>query len=139
LLLPLLWGAISGCSGGGDPADTKAQESPDAATETITSSEVASSPDTAADSTAPDLTSKPDPGQTEDTAQVTDAGQNSDEGSMTYLGGWTKATCQNETVGTGTKQGDIAYDFQQMDQYGEPLRLHDFCDRFVLLVGSAYW
>ena len=26
-----------------------------------------------------------------------------------------------------------------MDQYGQMVRLHDFCDKTVLLVGSAFW
>jgi hypothetical protein len=56
-----------------------------------------------------------------------------------YLGGWIKADCADEITGTGNKAGQIAHDFSQMDQYGETLRLYDFCDRHVLLVGSAWW
>ena len=63
-----------------------------------------------------------------------------DDAPRTYLGGWQVGDCANEPIeGTGTKVGDIAYDFQQPDQFGQMLRLHDFCDRFILLVGSAYW
>lgn len=56
-----------------------------------------------------------------------------------YLGGWLKALCADDIQGSGNKVGDIAEDFSQMDQYGEMLRLHDFCDRTVLLVGAAFW
>ena len=56
-----------------------------------------------------------------------------------YLGGWAKADCADEITGTGNKVGDIAMDFSQMDQFGEMLRLYDFCDRYVLLIGSAFW
>lgn len=56
-----------------------------------------------------------------------------------YAGGWYKALCADEIQGTGTREGDIVQDFMQMDQFGEDLRLYDFCDRHVWLVGSAYW
>ena len=57
----------------------------------------------------------------------------------TYLGGWVKASCADHIEGTGNKAGEIAHDFVQMDQNGEMLRLYDFCDRAVLLVGAAFW
>ena len=56
-----------------------------------------------------------------------------------YLGGWLKAACADDIEGTGNKTGDIAEDFLQLEQNGETLRLHDFCDRTVWLVGSAFW
>jgi ABC-type enterochelin transport system substrate-binding protein len=52
---------------------------------------------------------------------------------------WLQASCDTQYVGTGVKEGDIAYDFVQTDQYGQDLRLHDFCDHVVLLIGSAFW
>jgi len=57
----------------------------------------------------------------------------------TYLGGWVKADCADQIKGSGNKAGQIAHDFVQMDQFGDMLRLYDFCDRHVLLVGSAWW
>ena len=57
----------------------------------------------------------------------------------TYAGGWYKAACADEVEGTGTAAGDVALDFSQPDQFGESLRLYDFCDRTVLLVGAAFW
>ena len=138
LTLALLLSVALACSGDSAPADTNVQPTPDISPDTNVV-DIASTADLAADTTTQETVSVPDPGQPADLGQTEDEGQPSDAGPMTYLGGWTKATCQNETVGTGTKQGDIAYDFQQMDQYGETLRLHDFCDRVVLLVGSAYW
>jgi hypothetical protein len=57
----------------------------------------------------------------------------------TYAGGWYKAACAENIDGTGTAAGDIAFDFTQPDQFGESLRLHDFCDRTVLLIGAAFW
>lgn len=52
---------------------------------------------------------------------------------------WTLADCSLQSAGTGVKAGDIAFDFVQPDQFGNSLRLHDFCDRTILLVGSAFW
>jgi hypothetical protein len=52
---------------------------------------------------------------------------------------WSIGDCADSLTGTGTKKGQIAYDFIQPDQYGNPLRLHDFCDRVVLVVGAAFW
>ena len=52
---------------------------------------------------------------------------------------WTIGDCADSITGTGKKIGDIAFDFVQPDQHGNPLRLHDFCDRVVLIKGAAYW
>jgi len=56
-----------------------------------------------------------------------------------YTGGWAIGDCRNDITGTGTRKGDIAANFAKTDQYGDTLRLHDFCDRAVLLVGAAFW
>jgi hypothetical protein len=56
-----------------------------------------------------------------------------------YTGGWRIGACRNDLVGTGTDVGDIAEDFALMDQFGDTLHLHDFCDREVLLVSAAFW
>ena len=65
--------------------------------------------------------------------------EESDPEPESYLGGWLKAACADDIQGTGNKVGDIAEDFLQLEQNGEMLRLHDFCDRTVWLVGSAFW
>ena len=52
---------------------------------------------------------------------------------------WTTDDCADSITGTGKKVGQIAHDFIQPDQYGNPLRLHDFCDRVVLVTGAAFW
>ena len=56
-----------------------------------------------------------------------------------YLGGWPVDACNDSISATGNEVGDIALDWTRMDQYGDDLRLHDFCDHAVLLVGSAFW
>jgi len=58
-----------------------------------------------------------------------------------YYGGWPKDACADSTIGSGVYQvGQIAEDFLLLDQFGkaEKVRLHDFCDRTVLLVSSGF-
>jgi hypothetical protein len=56
-----------------------------------------------------------------------------------YAGGWPIAACRDGIVATGNEEGDIADDFALMDQHGDTVALHSFCDRTVLLVGAAFW
>ena len=62
-----------------------------------------------------------------------------DAGESATLGAWASGACTTQIEGTGNKAGEIAHDFSQMDQFGAPLRLHDYCDKVVLLIGSAFW
>ena len=52
---------------------------------------------------------------------------------------WPTDECADQLVGTGTGVGDIAPNFTMMSQHGTEVSLHDYCDRAVLLVGSAFW
>jgi len=56
-----------------------------------------------------------------------------------YLGGWAIGDCSEDIDSTGNDVGDIAVDFERIDQFGEAVRLHDFCDRLVLVVMAAMW
>lgn len=56
-----------------------------------------------------------------------------------YAGGWQIGACRDDITATGHEPGQIAEDFELIDQHGEALRLHDFCDREVLLVTAALW
>ncbi len=56
-----------------------------------------------------------------------------------YQGGWPKGACRYDIAGTGYRVGDVAANFTTWDQNADPWRLHDFCDRVVLLVSSAEW
>ena len=67
-----------------------------------------------------------------------DATVDTDEPSLPR-GGWSTGDCAESITGTGNKAGMVAYDFIQNDQFGQPLRLYDFCHQAVLLVGAAYW
>ncbi len=57
-----------------------------------------------------------------------------------YTGGWPIADCRDEITPTGSNEvGDISQDWALMDQFGDTVRLHSFCDRTVLVVSSAFW
>lgn len=56
-----------------------------------------------------------------------------------YIGGWPIDACRNDVVSTGNGVGQVATDFELLDQNGEMLRLHDFCGQAVMLVASAMW
>jgi cytochrome oxidase Cu insertion factor (SCO1/SenC/PrrC family) len=55
-------------------------------------------------------------------------------------GGWKKDTeCRDTIEATGNAVGDITEDITLTDQFGEDVRLYDFCGRAVLLVSGAFW
>ncbi len=56
-----------------------------------------------------------------------------------YAGGYQIDDCRWDVESTGTAIGDIAPNFELTDQYGETVRLHDFCNQVVLLIGGAMW
>lgn len=56
-----------------------------------------------------------------------------------YRGGWVKGACNAEVVPTGTAVGDVAEDFALTSQFGDPVHLHDFCDRVVFVSFGAMW
>ena len=51
-----------------------------------------------------------------------------------YTGGWSIAACRDGVQSTGSNVGDVSEDFGLVDQYGDTVRLHSFCDRVVLVV-----
>jgi hypothetical protein len=55
-----------------------------------------------------------------------------------YAGGWPIDSCRHDIVATGMAEGDIMEPVRLMDQYGEEVRLHDFCDHFVLIEHAGY-
>ena len=56
-----------------------------------------------------------------------------------YKGGWPIDACRNDISPTGNGVGDIAPNFTLSDQYGDIVKLHDFCDKAVMLVAGAFW
>jgi hypothetical protein len=55
-----------------------------------------------------------------------------------YVGGWPMDKCADTVVGTGHQIGETVEDFQLQDQYGDLVRMYDFCNHTVLLVESAF-
>ena len=72
----------------------------------------------------------------DEVAQYTDPTKANDH---PYTGGWRIGACRDDLNGQGQQLGDIADNFKLSDQYGDKVRLHDFCDREVLLVSAAFW
>ena len=55
------------------------------------------------------------------------------------FGGYPMDPCRNDVESTGYTPGDIAPNFEMPDQFGQTVRLHDFCDHIVLLTIGAFW
>ena len=51
-----------------------------------------------------------------------------------YTGGWKIGACRDRVIASGEGIGDVAEDFTLTDRYGDPIRLHSFCDRVIVLV-----
>ena len=58
--------------------------------------------------------------------------------SRPYIGGWPMDPCADQVVATGHTIGDTVEDFQLLDQYGDLVRMYDFCAHTVLLVESGF-
>lgn len=87
-----------------------------------------------------------DPDEADSDGDGTDDDRELDEGTdptdgddFPYEGGWAKGDCRNDVDGEGYSEGDVAKNFTMMDQYGEDVSLHDFCDRTIYLVFAAFW
>lgn len=52
-----------------------------------------------------------------------------------YMGGWDIGDCQNE-IGAGM---DVLADISLSDQFGESVRLYDFCHKAILLTDGSFW
>lgn len=62
-----------------------------------------------------------------------------DEEDHPYLGEYPIARCDPGATTTGHRIGQIAEDFALTDQFGETVKLSDFCGKVVLLEASAFW
>jgi|ETNmetMinimDraft_30_1059905.scaffolds.fasta_scaffold100811_1 hypothetical protein len=56
-----------------------------------------------------------------------------------YAGGWPIDPCRAATQPEGNDVGQVAMPFNLMDQFGEVVRFHDFCDHVVVLITGAFW
>jgi peroxiredoxin len=55
------------------------------------------------------------------------------------MGGWEIGDCQSKIVPTGSREGQVTYDFELLDQFGERVRFYDFCHQALLVVGMTAW
>jgi hypothetical protein len=56
-----------------------------------------------------------------------------------YTGGWPiDGVCRDSVSGTGNNVGDVAQDWTLPDQFGDNVRLHDFCAKTILLVSGTF-
>ncbi len=56
-----------------------------------------------------------------------------------YFGNYPVSRCDPAVEGTGYAVGDVSNDFELMDQFGEMIKLSDFCENVVVLVAAAFW
>ncbi len=55
-----------------------------------------------------------------------------------YALGWQIDDCRNDLEGTGTEPGNVADNYTWGDQLGETVKLHDFCNQVVMVVGAGF-
>ena len=55
-----------------------------------------------------------------------------------YAGGWPIDACRNDIVGSGVGEGDTIDNLTVTDQFGEELKLHDFCNHVVLIEHAGF-
>lgn len=56
-----------------------------------------------------------------------------------YQGGWDIGDCQNDIPAPTNDPGGTIEDLTFTDQYGDVVRLYDFCHKAILLVEGAFW
>ena len=57
-----------------------------------------------------------------------------------YTGGWPiDGECRDLIEATGNNEGDISQDWSLPDQFGDTVRLHDFCAKTILVVTGTFW
>jgi hypothetical protein len=72
----------------------------------------------------------------EEAAQHTDPLDDTDK---PYIGGWTIDACRADVESTGNAEGEVANDFALLDQFGDTVHLHDFCNQVVWMIFAAFW
>jgi hypothetical protein len=55
-----------------------------------------------------------------------------------YQAGWRIDACRNDLEPTGSEVGDVIERFTFGNQFGETVRLHDFCNQVVMVVGAGF-
>lgn len=80
------------------------------------------------------------PGSEETTGPpALDTGDDGGTPESPYQGGWDIGDCQDDIVASGTQIGQVVPDFQLTDQFGDTVRLYDFCHKAVFITDGAFW
>ncbi len=56
-----------------------------------------------------------------------------------YEGAWDIGDCQNDIAAATNQPGGTIDDISFTDQFGEQVRLYDFCHKAVLIIEGAFW
>jgi len=68
-----------------------------------------------------------------------DAGTNpADPSDHPYMGGWPIDSCRNDLDGEGWEPGVVVEDVAWVDQYGDAVKLHDFCGHGYILNPTTF-
>lgn len=118
------WGGADGGDDAGPPSDTDPMASDDGNGD--------AGDDDAGDDSPPGDDGPGDEGGTDSTGEEEPPGS-------PYAGGWDIGTCQDDIVPTGTEVGQVVPDFLLYDQFGDQVRLHDFCHKAVYIIAGAFW
>jgi len=54
-----------------------------------------------------------------------------------YTGGWPIDSCRHDVEGTGNYVGGTVRQFELTDQFGDAVKVHDWCNKAVLLVSDG--
>ena len=55
-----------------------------------------------------------------------------------YMGGWPIDACRSSVLPTGDEVGQIPSNFSLMDQFGEYVQFHDFCNQVIFMAAGAF-
>jgi hypothetical protein len=73
-----------------------------------------------------------------DYAEVNSYTDPQDPNDHPYEGGWPIDSCRFDLEPTGYAPGDVVENVRLMDQYGEEVSIHDFCDHVVLIEHAGF-
>ena len=73
-----------------------------------------------------------------------DGGDDGDPPESPYIGGWDIGECQDSIIATAVypgqiQLGDVLQDWLLVDQFGELVRLYDFCHKAVYYEIATLW
>ena len=73
-----------------------------------------------------------------DGTEVAEGADPLDPNDHPYIGGWICDACRDDLAEIGEAEGHVARNFSLQDQFGDWVKLHDFCGKAVLIEASSY-